>query len=78
MTDSSKCFLLLISIFVRASIKVCSQRNSHGAKSQERQLLTAKEVNVSHLKKKMQEITYTEAVRACVSAYARLSTAVAT
>lgn len=52
MTDSSKWFLLLPSIFICGSIKVCSQANSHGAKSQERQLLTAKEVNVSPLKKK--------------------------
>lgn len=69
MTDSSKWFLLLPSIFVCGSIKVCSQANSHGAKSQERQLLTAKEVNVSPLKKKineLQEVTYAKAVRACV------------
>lgn len=47
MSDSSKCFLLLPSISVRGSIKVCSQAYSHGAKSQERRLLTGKEVNIS-------------------------------
>lgn len=47
MTDSSKWFVLLLSIFVCGSIKACSQANSHGAESQERQLLTAKEVSVS-------------------------------
>lgn len=69
MTDSSKWFLLLPSIFICGSIKVCSQANSHGAKSQERQLLTAKEVNVSPLnkkKKKKRRIARSNLYKSCV------------
>lgn len=65
MTDSSKWFLLLPSIFGCGSIKVRSQGNSHGAKIQERQRLTAKEVNVSPLKKKKKGIARSNLHRSC-------------